>query len=63
MTVMRRTRLFIAMCMSAIFAFADKLPKTVEKARSSVASVVTYRQGVMLHNGVAVFAGENGELL
>lgn len=49
--------------MSAIFAFADKLPKTVEKARSSVASVVTYRQGVMLHNGVAVFAGENGELL
>ena len=51
------------MCMSAIFAFADKLPKAVEKARASVASVITYRQGVMLHNGVAVFAGENGDLL
>ena len=49
--------------MSAIFAFADKLPKAVEKVRASVASVVTYRQGVMMHNGVAVFAGENGELL
>ncbi len=49
--------------MSAIFAFADKFPKTVDKARSSVASVITYRQGVMLHNGVAVFADENGDLL
>ena len=64
MIVMRRKGLlFLLMCMSAIFAFADKLPKAVEKARASVASVVTYRQGVMLHNGVAVFAGENGELL
>ena len=49
--------------MSAIFAFADKLPKTVEKARGSVASIITYREGVMLHNGVGVFAGENGDLL
>lgn len=51
------------MCMSVIFAFADKAPKTVEKARASVASIITYRQGVLLHNGVAVFAGSNGDVL
>ena len=61
---MRRAGLlFLAMCMSVVFAFADKLPKNIEKARGSVASVITYKQGVMLHNGVAVFAGDNGDLL
>ena len=59
----RKGLLLLAMCMSAIFVFADKLPKSVDKVRGSVASVVTYKQGVMLHNGVAVFAGENGDLL
>ncbi|MBQ5895700.1 MAG: hypothetical protein IIW75_03915 [Bacteroidaceae bacterium] len=59
----RKGFLFLVMCMSAIYAFADKLPKAVEKARASVVSVITYNQGVMLHNGVAVFAGENGDLL
>lgn len=44
-------------------SFADKLPKGVDKARQAVASVVTYKQGVMLHNGAAVFAGERGDVL
>lgn len=51
------------MCLSVLNVLADKLPKRVEKARQAVASVVTYRQGVMLHNGMAVFAGENGDVL
>ena len=51
------------MLLWAVGSYADKLPKGVEKARQSVASVITYRQGVMLHNGTAVFAGEKGELL
>ena len=54
--------LFVAMCLSALTVLADKLPKSVEKARQAVASVVTYRQGVMLHNGTAVFAGEKGDV-
>ena len=55
--------LLLLVCLSAISANADKLPKGVEKARQSVATVVTYRQGVMLHNGTAVFAGEKGDVL
>ena len=53
----------LLVCLSAISANADKLPKGVEKARQSVATVVTYKQGVMLHNGTAVFAGEKGDVL
>ena len=61
---MRRVFLSLfAFCLSVLSVYADKLPKGVEKARQSVASVVTYRQGVMLHNGTAVFAGNRGDLL
>ena len=55
--------LLLAVSVSALSVFADKLPKSVEKARQAVASVVTYKQGVLLHNGTAVFAGANGDLL
>ena len=51
------------MVLWALGSYADKLPKGVEKARQSVASVVTYKNGVMLHNGTAVFVGEKGEFL
>lgn len=51
------------MALWAAVSFADKLPKGVDKARQAVASVVTYKQGVMLHNGAAVFAGERGDVL
>ena len=51
------------MALWALGSYADKLPKGVEKARQSVASVVTYKNGVMLHNGTAVFVGEKGEFL
>ena len=60
---MKRHFLIFMMMLWAIGSYADKLPKSVEKARQFVASVVTYRNGVMLHNGVAVFAGEKGEFL
>lgn len=61
---MRRVFLsLLVISLSALSLFADKMPKGVEKARQSVASVVTYRQGVMLHNGTAVFAGDRGDLL
>lgn len=62
--LMKRVGLFfIAMCVSLLPAKADKLPKGVGAARKAVASVVTYRQGVMLRNGTAVFAGEKGDVL
>ena len=55
--------LLLAMSLPVYFAFADKLPKYVDKARQAVAGVVTYKQGIMLHNGTAVFAGECGDVL
>ena len=55
--------LLLVACMSALPLFAGKLPKGVDKARRAVASVVTYRQGIVLHSGTAVFAGERGDLL
>ncbi len=63
MAMKRVCLFFLAMCLLVFSARADKLPKGVEKARRAVASVVTYRQGVMLHNGTAVFAGEKGDVL
>ena len=61
---MRRVGLLLfVVCMSAMSLFAGKLPKGVGKARSAVASVVTYRQGVMLHSGTAVFAASNSDLI
>ena len=51
------------MALLALVSYADKLPKGVTKARQAVASVVTYKDGVMLHNGTAVFAGERGDVL
>ena len=60
---MKRLLLVLILTFLAIGSYADKLPKGVEKARRSVASVVTYRQGVMLNSGAAVFTGEAGELL
>lgn len=51
------------MMLWALCSYADKLPKGVEKARQNVASVVTYRDGVMLYNGAAVSAGESGDFL
>ena len=55
--------LFLVACMSAISLFAGKLPKGVGKTRRAVASVVTYKQGVMLQSGTAVFAGSNSDLI
>ena len=55
--------LLLVAYMSALPLFAGKLPKGVDKARRAVAGVITYRQGIVLHSGTAVFAGERGDLL
>ena len=60
---MRRFGVLLAMLVLALSVYADKLPKGVEKARQSVASIVTYKQGVVLHSGTAVFIDEAGDAL
>ena len=55
--------LLLYVCLSALSVNADKLPKSVEKARQAVATVITYKQGIMLNNGTAVFVGEKGDVL
>ena len=60
---MKRQVILLFVALWAVCSFADDFPKSVTKARQSVASVVTYRQGVMLHNGTAVFVGNNGDVL
>jgi tetratricopeptide (TPR) repeat protein len=59
----RVVSLLFVVSLSAMSLFAGKLPKGVDKARRAVASVVTYRQGVMLQSGTAVFAGRSSELI
>ena len=60
---MRRFGVLLAMLVLALSVYADKLPKGVEKARQSVASIVTYKRGVVLHSGTAVFIDEAGDAL
>ncbi len=43
--------------------FAAKEPKGVVSARKSVASVLVYKDGVLLRSGIGVFVGSAGELL
>ena len=59
---MKRYALLFLAAMSAVFSFADKLPKKVDKSRSCVASVLTYNNGVLKNSGAAVFVG-GGDLL
>lgn len=61
---MKRYLLFlVALLVSMVMAAADKLPKKVGKARASVASVLTYRNGTLKENGTAVFVGGRGEAI
>ena len=59
---MKRYALLFLAAMSAVFSFADKLPKKVDKSRRCVASVLTYNNGVLKNSGAAVFVG-GGDLL
>lgn len=43
-------------------AFADKLPKAVDKARASAVSILVYKDGNLLRSGNGVFVGEKGEI-
>ena len=61
-------RLFIIsfallMAVSVTAQKAPKLPKGVLKASGSMASVLTYKDGVLHSNGTAFFLGENGDLV
>lgn len=40
-----------------------KIPKEVAKARNSVVSIITYKNGILNGNGTGVITGENGEIL
>ncbi len=40
-----------------------KIPKEVTKARNSIVSIITYKNGVLNGNGTGVITGENGEIL
>lgn len=53
----------IALLLSVTFSAAQKLPKKVGKARQSVASIITFKDGVVLGNGTAMFVGDKGDVL
>lgn len=61
--IMRRIILLLAIALICAGLYAQKTPKKVEKARQSVASVLTYRDGKLLGSGTAFFVGDNNELL
>jgi tetratricopeptide (TPR) repeat protein len=62
--VMRRCILFAAaLFVSCAACVAQKLPKKVDKARQSVASIMTFKDGVVVGNGTAVLAGNSGEAI
>lgn len=59
------TRLLAAVLLSLFTSqlFAAKEPKGVVNARKSVASVLVYKDGVLLRSGIGAFVGSAGELL
>ena len=59
---MSRVLLFLLLAVFAVQMQA-KAPKEVLKAKRSVVSVITYRNGVLHGNGAAVIVGGNGEIL
>lgn len=55
--------LIVALLLSATFCNAQKLSKKVDKARQSVASILTYKEGELKGNGTAVVVGNDGNVL
>ena len=57
-------KFFLILLVAALSAQAQtKLPKEVLKTKSSVVSIITYRNGLLHGNGSAVLAGNNGEII
>lgn len=61
---MKRNIFFLVALLAAVaVTAADKLPKKVDKARQSVTSILTYKDGQLIGDGTAFFVGGNGDLL
>lgn len=55
-------KLFLLILFAAVTATYSKPPKKVAAVRSSVASVLVYKNGELLRNGLGVFINATGEL-
>ena len=61
---MKRVLPFVLLLLVSVFAqAAESFPKKAGKARQSVASVMTFKDGVVRSNGTAVFVGGGGDVL
>ena len=58
---MRHHLFFLALLFSCVVAYGQ--PKTVTAAYPSVASVVTYKDGLLKADGTALFVGGNGDVV
>lgn len=55
-------RLFLLILLTTVLSAYSKPPKKVTVARNSVASVLVYKNGEILRNGLGVFVSATGEL-
>ncbi len=55
--------MFLLLIVAANSLFAAKEPKGVEGARKSLATIIVYKDGQLLRNGLGVFVGERGDVL
>ena len=55
-------RLFLLILLATVLSAYSKPPKKVTVARNSVASVLVYKNGELLRNGLGVFVNATGEL-
>lgn len=59
----RGLSILVALLVAITVSAADKLPKKAVKASASVASLLTYSDGVLKKSGTAVFVGGGGDAL
>ena len=58
---MRSSLFFLALLLSCVVAYGQ--PKAVKGAYPSVASIVTYKNGLLKADGTALFVGANGDVV
>ena len=58
---MRYPLFFLALLFSCVVAYGQ--PKAVKGAYSSVASIVTYKNGLLKADGTAMYVGGNGDVM
>ena len=59
----RGLSILVALLVAITVSAADKLPKKAVKASASVASLLTFSDGVLKKSGTAVFVGGGGDAL